>query len=294
VPRRLCAVLCFAALHTGLAEAFALGAEEELSVLTYNVHGLPFGVAAGDPAGRMPLIGAHMVAYDVVLAQEDFAFHERLRAAVAHPIVRRGNPSRMPWCPICSGAGLTLLARLHPDALLDHTAVPYDTCAGWIGGGSDCFATKGFQHARLQLPGGAVVDFLHTHLDAGRRAADRQARRRQIDTLRAFAARQVGPRALVVGGDLNLLATDPDDAAQLAELQTALGLTDARARPAEGGGFPTVDYLLYRSGSGATLELLEAGEDRAFTRGSEPLSDHPALFARFRVRPADPPRGGPE
>jgi endonuclease/exonuclease/phosphatase family metal-dependent hydrolase len=270
----------------GLAAPAAAG-EDVLAVLTYNVHGLPTWVARDDPARRMPVIGARFGAYDVVLVQEDFFFHDRLRAAMTHPIVRRGNPSRMPWCPFCAGSGLTLLARLAPRAMAAFEATPYEACAGWLSGGSDCFATKGFQRARLQLPGGAVLDVVNTHLNAGRREADHEVRRRQLEALRTAVAREAGDGALVVGGDFNLDADAPRDVALLRSFASALGLEDTGARPAEGSRFAVIDYLFYRSGSGALLRLLEAGEDEAFVRDGEPLSDHPALFARFRVRPPD-------
>jgi hypothetical protein len=263
----------------------AAAGEDVLAVLTYNIHGLPAWIARDDPPRRMPVIGARANTYDVVLVQEDFFFHARLRAAVTHPIVRRGNRSRMPWCPFCSGSGLTLMLRLAPEALLEFEAAVYGVCAGWLAGGNDCFASKGFQRARLQLPGGGVVDVVNTHLDAGRREADHDARRRQLDALREALERDVGDGALVVGGDFNLHAGSARDAALLRDFVSALGLEDTGARSAEDSGFPVIDYLFFRSGSGASIELLEAGQDESFVRAEIPLSDHPALRARLRVRP---------
>jgi endonuclease/exonuclease/phosphatase family metal-dependent hydrolase len=273
-------VLCACA---GLVAPASAG-QDALAVLTYNVHGLPAWVARDDPAGRMPVIGARLGAYDLVLLQEDFFFHDRLRAAVTHPVVQRGNPSRMPWCPFCAGSGLTLLARLAPESVTAFGASPYGACAGWLAGGSDCLATKSFQRARLRLPGGRVLDVVNTHLDAGRREVDHEVRRRQLQALQRALEREVGDGALVVGGDFNLHADSARDAALLRSFASALSLEDTGARPAEGSGFPVIDYLFYRSGSGALLQVLEAGEDEAFLRAGEPLSDHPALFARFRVR----------
>ena len=56
------------------------------------------------------------------------------------------------------------------------------------------------------------------------------------------------------------------------------------ARRAEGGAFDRqLDYLLYRDGAGTEVELVEAGFATDFERNGAPLSDHPALFARFRI-----------
>lgn len=282
------------ALALGAALLAAAAPAEELSVLTYNVHGLPAWVARDDPEARMPAIAARADAYDVVLLQEDFAFHERLREATGHPLVRRGNPSRAPWCPVCNGAGLTLLSRLSPDALLTLDVQPYDICAGWLGGANDCFATKGFLRARLRLASGAVLDVVNTHLDAGRDDADREARRRQLAALAGSLAREVGDGALVVGGDFNLDADDAADAALLRAFAAELGLADSGARASAGSGFPALDYLLSRSGRDATLRVLEAGEDEGFRADGAALSDHPALFVRFEVAPAAAPAAAPD
>ena len=42
--------------------------------------------------------------------------------------------------------------------------------------------------------------------------------------------------------------------------------------------------MFYRPGEGADLELVEAGEALEFRDGGTPLSDHPALYGRFRIR----------
>jgi endonuclease/exonuclease/phosphatase family metal-dependent hydrolase len=278
-----------APLHTrllivALLLAASPAAGDEFTVLSYNTHGLHSWVAGDDPATRFPIIGERSNAYDVALIQEDFSHHDALRRGARQPIVERGNPSRFGrWCPICSGSGLTILSRFGREDLVELAARAYRDCAGWIGRANDCLATKGFQRMRIRLPGGGELDFVNTHLDAGRSPADREARRSQLDLLRSSIEAEVAAGALILAGDLNLDAADPEDVALRDAFTSALELSNSGARGTR--RWPILDYVFYRSGGGVELEVLEAGEDADFVHGSAPLSDHPAIFARFRTRP---------
>jgi len=286
----LCALVALAARSAPGAEAAA----SEFSVLSYNTHGLPRWVAGDAPQRRFPRIGALVQRYDVALLQEDFFHHPILRGAASRLVIERGNPSRFldsPLCLLfCEGSGLSFATRLPRSWLVDLASRAYGACAGWLGGANDCFATKGFQHARLVLGGELEVHFVNTHLDAGRAPEDRAARRVQLERLRAHLEREAAGAALVLGGDLNLEAADPADVALRDEFAAALGLEDTGAAAVPGTPWPHLDYLYHRSGNGVGLELLEAGEAVEFVDGKGgPLSDHPALFARLRARPISLP-----
>jgi hypothetical protein len=259
-------------------------AGDEFTMLSYNTHGLNVWVAGDDPATRFPIIGEKSNAYHVTLIQEDFSHHVALRRGARQPIVERGNPSRFGrWCPICSGSGLTLLSRFERRDLLEVVARAYRDCAGWIGGANDCLATKGFQRVRIRLLGGGELNFVNTHLDAGRSPADREARRSQLDLLRRSIEAEVAAGALILAGDLNLDAADPEDVALRDAFTSALELSNSGARGTR--RWPILDYIFYRSGGGVELEVVEAGEDVNFVHEGAPLSDHPAIFAHFRTRP---------
>lgn len=258
-------------------------AGEAIRILSYNTHGLPAWIAGGDPDVQFPRIGELTNGFSLALLQEDFAHHELLRRGARHPVVERGNASLRAMCPICSGAGLTTL--VNPPLELDVVwNVPYEQCSGWLLGGSDCLASKGFQLARVSVPGGAAFYVVNTHLDAGTDEDDRRARAQQLETLRETLDRQADGAALIVAGDLNLRADDAADRAIFDEFAASLGLVDSGARAAPGTSWEVLDYILFRSGAGAVLELTGAGEDESFTADGEPLSDHPALFAEFTVR----------
>jgi endonuclease/exonuclease/phosphatase family metal-dependent hydrolase len=278
------------ALGLAAGPAAAEAPSVDFSVLSYNTHGLPSWAALDGPERRFPKIGALVRAYDVTLIQEDFDHHGALERGAHGLWIQRGNPSRFRdslLCRLlCEGSGLTFLTRLPRPWLVDLVNRPYPACSGWLGAGNDCFATKGFQHARLELGGDLEVDFVNTHLDAGRSAEDRAARRAQLESLRRYLEREAAGAPLVLGGDLNLDADDPADAALRDEFAAALGLVDSGAAAAPGSSWEHLDYLYHRDGSAVVVEVLEAGEAREFVDGDAPLSDHPAIFARFRARPA--------
>jgi endonuclease/exonuclease/phosphatase family metal-dependent hydrolase len=283
------AIAVAGALCGGPERSAAEPASVELRVLTYNTHGLPAWIAGDDPGWRFPQIAQRVQAYDVALLQEDFDHHDLLRAGVPGLVVERGNASRFEGSALClvacQGSGLTFLTRFPRAALLELANVRYPACAGWLGNANDCFATKGFQHARLLLPGALEVHLVNTHLDAGRAPEDRAARRAQLERLQSHLETAARGAALVLGGDLNLDAADPEDAALRDEFVRALGLEDTGATHAPGGPWRRLDYLYRRDGVAVLLQLLEAGEAREFSDGPRPLSDHPALFVRLRARP---------
>ncbi len=265
--------------------AGAQPAEVVLTVLSYNTHGLPAWLAGDDPEARFPRIARLCRGYELVLLQEDFGHHALLLEGSAGRIVERGNDAgSRPACPVCNGSGLTLLADPTRLELLGIDREPYGVCAGWLRGGSDCFATKGFQHARLALANERLLHVVNTHLDAGGRAADQQARRRQLDRLAEHLERQAAGAALLAVGDFNLAADDEVEAALLASFRERLGLRDSGAGPAPGTPWRHLDYILVRSGTDLEVEVLEAGEAPEFDHEGEPLSDHPAIRARLRLR----------
>lgn len=277
-------ILFLSLLVWGTPAAFA----DDFALLVYNTHGLPSWIAGDDPESRFPVIGTHADRYDLTLLQEDFNHHEKLLEGTDAKRIERGSASRMPWCAFCSGDGLTTISRLASGWQMEIENYPFATCSGWLTGANDCLATKGFQLLRLISPTGMRLFVVNTHMDAGSDSDDREARQSQLETMRAVLEREAGDHALIVAGDLNLDADNPLDQALLKSFTQSLGLVDSGAHPTAPTSWEILDYILVRSGGDTLVAVREAGEDPTLVLRGEPLSDHPALFARFSLQRANP------
>jgi len=257
---------------------------EEIKILAYNTHGLPAVFAGDDPEERFPLIGKKTKLYQLSLLQEDFAHHELLIKNLSEgSVALRGNTNNKSFCPFCSGSGLTMISNLEKEWQIEIQSEAFNTCSGWLGGLNDCFATKGFQLARIETPSGKHFYVVNTHLDAGRNTSDRQARATQLQQIASKMEQEASEEALIIVGDLNLRWNDPEDRALLETFKKDFGLTDSIQGVQAEGGWPILDYVLYRNGRATTFEVLEAGEDTVFQNEKGPLSDHPALFIKLLI-----------
>jgi len=251
----------------------------EISVLTYNIHGLPSWIARDDPPARIPLILEKAAAHDLVLLQEDFAYHDVVVSNAKHPHLFRGNEA---WAPLLEGAGLTILARF--DSREPPLLEPYGVCNGYLSAGNDCFGNKGFLMARLALPNGAQLDVWNTHLDAGASDDDHRVRVAQLERLAAAIDSHSAGRALLIGGDFNLEWDVARDRALLEWFRDRVDLTLAAQTPANGWE-SHLDYLLIRGGGNVAITSSGSGKDeRAVNHTGQPLSDHPAIFDLLEVR----------
>ena len=268
--------LCFISTDLG---------SEEIKILVYNTHGLPSAFVGDDPEERFPLIGEKTKAYQLSLLQEDFAHHELLLKNLSkESIAIRGNGNNKSLCPFCSGSGLTMISNFEREWQLEVNSEAFNSCSGWLGGLNDCFASKGFQLARIETPLEKYVFILNTHLDAGRSTSDRKVRADQLNQILAKVGKVIDEEALIVAGDLNLRWDDPQDIHLLEAFKKDLGLLDSFVGVKPDKNRPSLDYILYRNGTDTTLEVLEVGIDSDFQYDNKPLSDHPALFIRLLIR----------
>ena len=281
--QRLILLFCLSLVCGNLTSAESAN-PTELKLLVYNTHGLPAVFSKDDPVRRFPEIGKQIRRYQLSLLQEDFAHHEALLDSLPESSVAvRGNESRFSFCPFCSGSGLTMISDLQQEWKLEIQAEAFNTCSGWLGGLNDCFATKGFQLSRMETPSGKRFFVVNTHLDAGRNASDRQARKNQLKQIVAKVQKEAAGEALIIAGDLNLDWEDPEDRALLETFRKELGLINSGQEVQADRGWPILDYIFYRNGRATTLEVLETGEDKAFKNDVGPLSDHPALFIKLLI-----------
>lgn len=211
------------AAETGLNGA----ASADLSVLTYNVRGLPWPIALGrgkalrEIGRELALLRREGRQPDVVLIQEGF------RGEVANLFQESGyrywaqGPGRSERTPFAGavlsardlfrgeGVGKLTGAGLHvfSDApIVDVRQAAYNNCAGL-----DCLANKGAMLVRLAPEGvPTVIDVVNTHLNSRKASlAPRErtlpAHQGQARELTAFlqANRQAG-NPLLLGGDFNV------------------------------------------------------------------------------------------
>ena len=185
------------------------GQTADISVLTYNVRGLPWPLASGR-GDALRAIGQELAQMrqagqqpDVVLIQEGF------RSEMAELVQASGyrfwakGPGRGTGFGRLTNAGLHVLS----DApIVDVARHAFGDCAGL-----DCFANKGAMRVRLVPDGSPTpIDIVNTHLNSRRasRAAPAQslaAHNQQVRQLDAFIAEaRADGIPILVGGDFNV------------------------------------------------------------------------------------------
>jgi endonuclease/exonuclease/phosphatase family metal-dependent hydrolase len=212
----------------------AVPADGRLTVMTYNIKGLPWPVASGR-AEAIAAIGARLAALrrqgrqpHVLLLQEAFtsdATTIAARAGYAHAAygpepaqrsaiagdagdlrhVAQARWDRGEGMGKQLGSGLIILSD-YPIIEIDRMAYPDFACAGF-----DCLANKGVLIAHLRVPGfDRPVSVVNTHLNARKAAGvavgrSNHAFARQVELMATFIRAQVdGGRVLLVGGDMNI------------------------------------------------------------------------------------------
>lgn len=243
-------------------------------VLTYNVAGLPEGLSSSNPLHNLPLIGAKLHPFDLVLIQEDFAYPELLRKSLKLPYASRAfeRGERYDF-----GDGLSQFAKL---AFSEPERIPWDSCHGITGFYFDCLTPKGVGFTRLRVTADDSLDVYNLHMDAGHSAGDRAARETQLRQLARVIEERSAHRAVVLGGDFNLGASET---ASFHAFERQTGLRDACTRVgcAEPG---RIDRILSRSSAKIRLTPKRWRVDRTFIddRGRA-LSDHVPVVVEFSL-----------
>lgn len=292
----------------------------QISILTYNVHGLPWPLA-GRRGAALRAIGRELAAMrragrqpDVVLIQEGFreeiadlakvsgyrfwargpdradrppprADHAAAYPAVRYPFSGEG------WGKF-TGSGLHILSDL---PILAVRREAYRACAGF-----DCLANKGVMLVRVALPGGGgEVDIVNTHLNARGASQTPPARtlaahNRQTAQLLAFIRREHRPEIpLVVGGDFNVRNAparyDYDAGSRPYKVVSEYCARPGGSCTGQAVAAGTRPWLrsqdLQAFSSGAALEVRPISVATVFkaAKGERPLSDHAGYLVRYRL-----------
>lgn len=209
-------------------------ASTTLSVLTYNVEGLPWparrkrGPRLREIALQLSAMRNKNEAPDIILLQEAFTSEAAgigARAGylnhVPGPAAReRRPPTSQEADPALTGrrkrrkgegfgqflsSGLYVLSD-YPITKVDRQPFRSRECAGF-----DCLANKGVMHARIAVPGvPAAVDVFNTHLNSRGSAGvshhrSLKAHRLQVNEVSRFVEQRWDRRnALLFGGDFNM------------------------------------------------------------------------------------------
>lgn len=204
-----------------------------VSIMTYNIHGLPWPVALGRDAdfariaARLAALRRQGDSPNIVVLQEAFTTQARSIGRNAGYRYVVDGPSDMMTSPLLpsaadrryaaadswlKGEGLPKFVGSGLQILSDYPVVdtrrmvfPDFACAGY-----DCLANKGAMLARIRLPGqDRPVDIVTLHLNSGgasgvANARSNRAYQLQIACLAAFIRANHDPRnALFVAGDFN-------------------------------------------------------------------------------------------
>lgn len=299
------------------------GQATQISVLTYNIHGLPWPFA--DRRGSaLRAIGRDLAARrqagqqpDVVLIQEGF------RGEIADLVKLSGyrywaqGPGRFeppPERPSAdapayhyhalryplsgegwgkfTGSGLHVLSDL---PILEVRSEAYRACAG-----IDCLANKGVMMARLALPNGAgEVDIVNTHMNAKRASRTPPARflrahNLQTEQLVSFIKREhEADIPLLVGGDFNVKGAparyDYDEGAR--PYTVVSEFCDALTARCEGQApdatvkpwLRSQDLQAFHPGGPVDVRPVGVTTILDARRGERALSDHAGYLVRYRL-----------
>lgn len=237
-------------------------------VLTYNVAGLPQGISSSDPEAFIPQISPLLNTFPLVLVQEDFWYHAELTADLEHP--HRSEPS--PADPVRAGIGdgLNRFSQF-PFEPVDRTQWP--GCNGQLDCASDCLARKGWSFARTTVDDGVEIDVYNLHMEAGGCPEDLEIRQRSAEEIAAALETLSAGRAVIVAGDFNLRADDPEDVDALGTMFNA-GLRDACIEV--DCGDERIDKVLLRDGDRVALraDAWRVPPEFVDAREGGPLSDH--------------------
>jgi endonuclease/exonuclease/phosphatase family metal-dependent hydrolase len=265
---------------------------DELHVLSYNVFLRPKPISARDyTQERAKQIGQWLAGADVDIAALQEAWDpdavslilEEVKDKLPYFVV--GQPGRA-TTKLTSG-GLLILSRWPIEQM---RTLVYDQC-NW----TDCLATKGAVHVVIHLATNSYLNFVTTHLDAGKYDRDYKARATQVEQLRQFIAQidsNVGPT--LIAGDFNVdaltgdgeyelltstLAVEPDATAMLSTINCDLEESISCEAPQAPRH---IDYIFIRSGE-QQLSLSETRQVPLATNAIDAhvryLSDHRAVLA---------------
>lgn len=294
-----------------------------LSVLTYNVEGLPWPARRSrtprlrEIASQLAGMREKNAAPDIVLLQEAFTSEAARIGERAGYLNFVGGPAARERRPATSGeADPALVGRRKPIKgeglgrflssglyiLSDYPVVavnrqPFRSreCAGY-----DCLSNKGMMHARILIPGmPGAIDLFNTHLNSRGSAGvsserSLKAHRLQVDEISRFIGQRWDRRfPLLFGGDFNM--RNAPARFEHFTMRTPYRLVHQHCLAPEArcdvrlswdGDQPwmdTQDLQGFESGEGVTVEPIRVEAMFDKPWRGKPLSDHDGLLVVYRL-----------
>jgi len=304
-----------------LANPAASPAARDVSLMTYNVHGLPWPIAE-DRSADLAAIGTRLRAMravgeqpGIVVLQEAFVANAKAIGQTAGyrysafgpgedaaPVSRADNDfvsdgSRMVGERLGKhvDSGLAIFSD-YP--ILAVRRMAYPVCAGY-----DCLANKGAVAALVAVPGIATpIVVVDTHLNSNGASGAGSPRasyayRRQLDLLADFVVSlEVGDRPILVAGDFNvgkdLRRRTHFDVRMLgggAGLQAAVAsCRTARCPVAQPSDMAfsigrAKDWMMYRPSSTVAIRPVALAAPFGHAANGAMLSDHVGISVRYRI-----------
>ncbi len=238
--------------------------EGELTLLTYNVAGLPDMISAAETprSTSMREISKKLNAFDIVNVQEDFHYHRDLYDGGNQHPYRTKHKEAIPY-----GDGLNTLSK-YP--IIKSARIAWTDCHG-----SDCLAAKGFSMVRLQLGNGITMDVYNVHATSQDNVAAAAARKHNFKQLAAYIRKHSNKEAVLVMGDFNAhYAASWDNVQVFAE---SVNLQDAWLTAIKQGKRPVVDSNFVAQNK---LTLTDSCEsiDKIFFRNSPYIEFTPRSY----------------
>lgn len=267
---------------------FAATKTVELSVLTYNVAGLPDIISSSKPSLYTKLISPKLNDYDIVLVQEDFSYHQDLRSRATHQYISEpdcdlfslgSNVSASGLhCLISLGDGLNTFSRL---PFKNFQRITWSRCNGHFTAASDCLTPKGFSFAEHEVAQNKFIHIYNLHQEAGSSPDDNEARQNNFQQLARFINTHSRNAAIIVAGDMNSWyheGTLKPDLINKTNLKDSW--IELRAASDE-----SIDKIFFRSSNDILITPLEhhLEKTRFRTHNGLQLSDHYPVSAKFQI-----------
>lgn len=314
---------CAASQRTIILDQQSNTASITVSVLTYNVEGLPWP-ARSSRASRLREIGRQLSAMraagrapDIILLQEVFTSEAARIGERAGYLNRVRGPGRLSIRPSTSGDAAPALVksrklkkgeglgRLLSSGLYVLSDFPVTHASGQPFrrrecAGFDCLANKGVQHVRIRVPGvRQPLDLFNTHLNSRGASGVSDARslkahQLQIDETSRFIESNRDRRyPMIFGGDFNM--RDAQDRFQHFALRTPYRLVHQYCVEQVGacevtlswdGDTPwmdTQDLQGFDDGEAVTIRPMKVEAMFDAPWKGRPLADHDGLLVVYRM-----------